>query len=81
MALFNLDPVQVPIDWIDITLQKDRGPNNVEVRTVEFTVVFEIIFYLFVCIFLYGLLNAATVHACLVARMVLMVFMLMLNAH
>ena len=35
MALFTLAPGQVPIDWIDITLQKDRGPNNVEVRTVH----------------------------------------------
>ena len=35
MALLTLAPGQVPIDWIDITLQQDRGPNNVEVRTVH----------------------------------------------
>lgn len=33
LNLLNVKPLQVEIDWIDVTLQKERGPNGLEVRT------------------------------------------------
>lgn len=35
VLIFDFDMIipEVEIDWIDLTLQKERGPNGVEIRT------------------------------------------------